>query len=374
MGRRKKRLRTLTVTLGLVALSGCMTPDASKSQVQVQKPDVTQPGVLPPPQDVMAGTTLTGATSSTGGVVPASGTQPAQATTVTQSAAPSAAARAGQKLAKLTRLDKKFPATEMEVAWRNYTQQLPDPARNGAMGSGLAGQMFLFGGPKLQFVEAEGVLTVDLIDVTPRPPGQKAATPERWQFNKEMLRNLKATDETFGRSYVLFLPWPDYRPDITRVRISARYDPENGPTLYAMPSIVSLNPNGPVWDGTLTNVPMGERDQPVSRMGSNPAQFSGSLPMGAMPPGMLPGGMIPGGTMPGAPQPLGAGLPPQFSLPPQMQMPQPQMMPPIPLSPSGPVGPPPAAMPLSPGVAPGTIPLAPVPTEELAPIGFTLNR
>lgn len=381
MGRRKKRLRALTVTLavGLVALSGCVTPDASKSanKSQVQKPDVTQPGVLPPPQAAMADGT---SAASPGAVVPAGGTQPAaNAATSAASASPPAPAPTyiGQRLAKLTHTDKKAPASELAVAWRNHIEQLPDPSRNGAMGSGLAGQMFLFGGPKLQFVEPDGVLTIDLVDVTPRPPGQKAALPERWQFNKEMLRNLRAGDETFGKSYVLFLPWPDYRPDITRVRITARYDPDNGHTLFTTPSIVSLNPSGPVWDGTLTSARMGESDQPVVRMGSNPAQFGGALPMGGMPPSMLPGGMIPG-----TPQPLGAGMPPQFPatpqmplpLPQQMPLPQPQQMPPIPLSPSGPVGPPPSAMPLSPGQVPGTMPLAPATPEGLEPIGFTINR
>ncbi len=45
--------------------------------------------------------------------------------------------------------------------------------------------------------------------------------------------NLQAVDETFGKSYVLFLPWPAYKPDITKICISARYDPENSHTLYA---------------------------------------------------------------------------------------------------------------------------------------------
>jgi hypothetical protein len=101
--------------------------------------------------------------------------------------------------------------------------------------------MFLFGGPKSEFVLADGVLTVDMVDETPRPPGQPAATPERWQFPKAVLRELQTRDETFGKSYVLFLPWPAYKPDITKVRLSARYDPESGPTLFAEPSTVTFD-------------------------------------------------------------------------------------------------------------------------------------
>ena len=137
--------------------------------------------------------------------------------------------------------------------------RLPDPSRNGAMGAGLAGQMFLFGGPNLQFAQADGTLTVDLIDETPRPPGQTGAKPERWQFDKNTLRNLKTVDETFGKSYVLFLPWPAYRSDISRVRVSARYDPDSGHTLFSGPSVVSIydpTPLGaPVWDGRSTVTP-----------------------------------------------------------------------------------------------------------------------
>jgi hypothetical protein len=152
----------------------------------------------------------------------------------------------------LSKSPKPVIATEMAVAWRPKIEYQPDPTRNGAMGAGLAGQLFLFGGPKLEFAQADGVLTVDLIDETPRAAGQPAATPERWQFNKEMLRNLRTTDDTFGKSYVLFLPWPAYKADITKVKISARYDPDNGYTLFCAPEVVTLSATAPVWDSTGT--------------------------------------------------------------------------------------------------------------------------
>ena len=41
--------------------------------------------------------------------------------------------------------DQKSTATELAVVWRNQIGYLPDPARNGAMGPGLIGQMFLYG-------------------------------------------------------------------------------------------------------------------------------------------------------------------------------------------------------------------------------------
>ena len=196
---------------------------------------MTQPGVLPPPQAMMrpASETAAGGAHRPGGR--RARRRPAGATPGTPYAAP--VAPAPSALAKLmTRPERKVPATEMAVAWRNRIAYLPDPSRNGAMGAGIAGQLFLFGGPKLEFALADGTLTVDLIDETPRPAGQPAAKPERWQFDKNTLRNQRTVDETFGKSYVLFLPWPAYKSDITKVRISARYDPDNGQTLYAAPS------------------------------------------------------------------------------------------------------------------------------------------
>ncbi len=263
---------------GLLALStGCLTADAKKSESK--KPDVTRPGVLPPPQE----TTRTGPVSGPSGVVQASATMPV---------AP--AAPSGPSLPKLTGvLDRnKVVASEMAVGWQPRIAYLPDPARSGRMSPGVAGQMFLFGGPKSEFVLADGTLTVDLVDETPRPAGQPAATPERWQFDKNTLRNLQMNNETFGKSYVLFLPWPAYKPDVTKVRISARYDPESGHTLFSTPSSVSIDsttPFGaPVWNdkgSTSGSTPPASRPQQPS-FGSGPvtgASAMSPIPLGGAP-------------------------------------------------------------------------------------------
>lgn len=245
------RYSSLTaVALGALALgTGCMSADGKKSAVQ--KPDVMKAGVLPPPQETTRSIDApTGA--ATGPVVQASATTAAdaQATSfTTPTAAPGGGGSAA--IAKLSaKLERKVVATEFAVGWQNRIAYLPDPAKSGRMSPGIAGQMFLFGGPKLEFAQADGVLTVDLVDDSPRQPGQPAATPERWQFPREILRNLQTRDETFGKSYVLFLPWPSYKPSVTRVKISARYDPENGSPLFAAPTTITFDstPFGaPVW-------------------------------------------------------------------------------------------------------------------------------
>jgi hypothetical protein len=328
-----------------------MTPE---TQVQAKKPDVTQPGVLPPPQEAMKQAPAV----PPGTVVPAGGVQANATPTPAPAAAPAASSAGAAASASLTkfmaRFDKKVPATEMAVAWQNRIAYLPDPTRNGAQGAGIAGQMFLFGGPKLQFVEADGTLTVDLIDETLRPAGQKGATPERWQFNKEHLKKLRAKDETFGESYVLFLPWPAYRPDITRVRISARYDPETGNTLFAQPSVLTIDktPHGaPVWDGTTSSVPLTPGTTVPRAMTPNPAP----TPLPPSVPVSGSSGAIPIGGAPfnaSAPAPL-----PPISTPIVTH-------PPMPLSPIAPQGP----------IPPAPDALAPKAPEGLPPLTITIGK
>jgi hypothetical protein len=138
-------------------------------------------------------------------------------------------------------------ASEISVAWQNRLAHLPDPTRNGAAGAGLVGQMFLFGsGPKMPFAPADGKLTIELYDESPRPGGP--AEPTRlgiWTFDKETLKKLVTTDERFGKCYALFLPWPDYRPDITRIKLTTKYEPDSGHPLFAAAASVTLDNSAP---------------------------------------------------------------------------------------------------------------------------------
>ncbi len=287
----------IAVASCLLALgSGCISAETLKDSVK--KPDVTQPGVLPPPQETARPASTV---APSGPIIQASATQPVSS---------GLAALPGLSLAKLTgKFDKRMAPSEIALGWQSRIAYLPDPSRHGAMGCGLVGQMFLYGGPNLEFMEANGTLTVDLIDETPRPGGQPGATPERWQFKKEVLKNLKAIDETFGKSYVLFLPWPAYKPDITRVRIAARFDPDHGTPLYVRPTTITIDPTAPlgapVWKDHRSTI--------VTPTAGGSAQPGGMLPA---PHGMMPApaGFPAGGMMP-TPMPLGGsgmnpGLPP----------------------------------------------------------------
>lgn len=341
----------ITGALLLAGGTGCSTfgkgTDSGTAKpldtARVQKPDVLKPGVLPAPGELMKASGTTG-----GGLLPAGG--PASGFAAGAPAAPAVAAKPSGASKLLTRGGAKMPASEMQVAWRKQIAYLPDPTKNGTPGPGIAGQMFLFGGPKMEFIEADGVLTVDLVDDTPRPAGQPAAKAERWQFPKEVLRKMKTADETFGKSYVVFLPWPDYRPDVTRVRISARYDQDEGHTIYAAPSTVLFDNSktfgAPVWDGgTITTTTPPEVRPGVS---SGVLPSAGTAPLNPI---ALPGPSVPvavpapGGTsVPVGSVPTGFGAP---VLPPQPAVPAPTL--------------PPVGAPLAPPSAPGLGPIEPLP-------------
>lgn len=215
------------------------------------------------------------------GVVQASATTPANSTTTSTSfSKPNAKG------------EKKNPATELTILWRNKIDFLPDPSRNGQMGAGLAGQVFMFGAD-MKFAPAEGKLIVALYDETPRAPGVQPNKPEGWEFTKETLRGLRTPDERFGPSYAVFLPWPTYRPDITRIRIAARFEPEQGHPLYAQETMVTLDNIGMASKGNWSNqqiVPGSAQPQPAGGFNAlgGPAPATGSGPGLGMIPSVAP--------------------------------------------------------------------------------------
>ncbi|MDY3558709.1 hypothetical protein R5W23_005851 [Gemmata sp. JC673] len=361
------RYSSLTaVALGALAIgTGCLSTEGKKPEVQ--KLDVMKPGVLPPPQE----TTRTGdapAAPTTGPVVQASATAPVAATTPAPvaSGAPAAAAPSGPLAALGAKMERKVVASNFGMGWQNRIAYLPDPTKNGRPNSGIVGQMYLFGGAKMEFAQADGVLTVDLVDDSPRPPGQPAATPERWQFDKATLRNLQTRDETFGKSYVVFLPWPTYKPDITRVKISARYDPESGPTLFSPPATITFDTTTPFGAPLVKDITKERIAEPAlppgSRVFGNPTALQSGPPIPLGGSGAGTGTMIPirNQTAPAPMMPIpGAASPIAIPNGPAPMMPIPNG--PLPIPGREGLGAPPAVntMPLAPGgdaPKPGDVP------------------
>ncbi len=199
----------------------------------------------------------------------------------------------------------KGQATSIFVWWRNKIDYLPDPTRDGAMGPGLVGQIFLLNARDLP-ATADGTLTVDLFDETPRPAGRPSIKPERWQFTKDVLKGLRTMDERFGPSYAVFLPWPTYRPDVTRVRIKARFDPEQGFPLYAEETKITLDTTASGGPGAEIGAVGATRT--AGSQPSGPGPGLGVFVMGSGPKPQAPVG-TPVGTLPPAPPGYGT-LPP----------------------------------------------------------------
>lgn len=184
--------------------------------------------------------------------------------------------------------------------WQNHIDYLPDPTRNGAMGPGLAGQIFVFD-PSDQPALLSGSITVELQDETRRPPGVPPLKPERWTFTKDVIASLRSVDERFGPNYTIFLPWPTYRPDVTHVRISVVYQPENGSfPIRALESRLTLDPMASKVAGTgagvlsyhsetetvtptLANIPATSSPRPATTMGSTDGPGLGVIRMGRPP-------------------------------------------------------------------------------------------
>ncbi|MGL4422566.1 MAG: hypothetical protein ACRCZF_18000, partial [Gemmataceae bacterium] len=156
---------------------------------------------------------------------------------------------------------KPMMATECACSWSNRLAHLPDPSRNGQMTTGLVGQVFVFDS-KTQPVDIHGDMTVTVHDSTIRPPGMPAMRSEVWHFTKDTLKNMVAMDERFGRSLVMFLPWPEAWRDVNRVYVQARYDQAGVNPLFAQPANVTLDLTAPAGNGNPNTMIAGVQNIP----------------------------------------------------------------------------------------------------------------
>jgi hypothetical protein len=265
--------------------------------------------------------------------------------------------------------EKPAPATEFACGWQNRLATLPDPTRNGALVPGVVGQVFLYSAD-YKPADVGGDLTLTVHDATPRPPGAPAMRPEVWHFTKDVLRKLAVADERFGRSLVVFLPWPESWRDVNRLHIQARYDQpgeSGGHTLFAQPSTVTLDFSSPGGHGAPAAAPA-VPDPAVLLKHARAAAVA--QPQGPPPGGASPGPaggfgafappaytqpMTPQQPVPGTPPPAHAGWAPQTA---GGYAPQPTAQPPYYPQPAAGWQPPPAAQPHQP---------APPPNELLIP-------
>jgi len=141
------------------------------------------------------------------------------------------------------------------MTWSHQVHFAPDPVRNGAPGPGLLGRLYLFDDQVKDPAIGDGSIFVELFDDSGQQPG--GVKIEEWTIDKDTLKRL-AKKDTFGWGYTLFLPWGSYRPNLSKVHLALRYDPEKGPPLFADPaSFIIDHSDGPAVRTTSTTIPPG---------------------------------------------------------------------------------------------------------------------
>jgi hypothetical protein len=145
------------------------------------------------------------------------------------------------------------------ATWSRQVHFAPDPVRNGAPGPGLVGRLYLFDEQIKDPMIGDGGIFVELFDDNvPQPGGLKI---EEWTIDKDTLKRL-AKKDTFGWGYTLFLPCGSYRPGLSKVHLTLRYDPENGPPLFADPASMILDHSaGPAVRSISATIPPGGSQQ-----------------------------------------------------------------------------------------------------------------
>jgi hypothetical protein len=203
-------------------------------------------------------------------------------------------------------------ASDFALTWQNQVKQLPDPVRNGAMGYGVAGQMFLFA-PGFKPVDAHGTLTVEVYDNTNKTNDETGPLIRSYAIHKEQLKVMVAMDERWGKSYTLFLPWPEYKPSVSRLKIVARFEQENHITLYHPASYVTLDTGykSPISkQSQILPGPLGGNSANSAGFMAPPSNFPG-LPANAAPASLPPLDPLPigGRSATAAPSTSNAGIP-----------------------------------------------------------------
>jgi hypothetical protein len=228
----------------------------------------------------------------------------------------SGCAATGQQLAASVTADKPAPPVSRVVAiWSNQIVTGVDPAHGATPMYGLAGRVLLLSADLKENLLADGRLVVELYAP---PPGQPEAPPvkmESWEIKKDILNSVYQRTDIAGRGYSLSLPWPSYRPDITRVMIRVHYEPAKGVPVITQDSL-ALD-GGPIAPPVYSRRTETGNGQPIAAAAppGAPPQAAAPLrgmgaPAGAAPP--FAGGLQPVGGMqaPGGVQQAGGMLPP----------------------------------------------------------------
>jgi hypothetical protein len=130
------------------------------------------------------------------------------------------------------------------ATWQTYVLFGTDPVREGATTPGLAGRLYLFGPQADIPIAAPGNVQVRLYVDEPNA-GSPDVPLEIWNLDPETLKG-KLQHDVIGWGYSLLLPWSKYRPELTHIRLTVRFEPaKGGLPLYAPETRLTLHGQGP---------------------------------------------------------------------------------------------------------------------------------
>jgi hypothetical protein len=217
--------------------------------------------------------------------------------------------------------------THVVAYWNPEIVHTPDPTHGGMDLPGIAGRVYFADDtPKLganfsvdnpsqiEFKACgEGAIVVDLYDPNRSEKDSGAAPLGQWRYDSVTLQRLLRKD-VIGWGYTLFLPWPDYKPEYTRIQLRLRFEPaKGGMAMYANSQPMTLDnglnkapvvtssdrllvpANQPAFRNAVL-VPEGQQAPPTNPAGKPPVQATSQpLPGEGKQPPPLPIVVIPPG-------------------------------------------------------------------------------
>lgn len=147
---------------------------------------------------------------------------------------------------------KPVEACQLVATWSNKVHFVPDIVHNGTPMPGIVGRIYLMDRKDL-LQTGDGQFIAELYDDSGPTPG--GTMIEKWQIDKDTAKKL-LTKDYVGWGYTVLLPLGSYRPDLQKVHLVMRYEPEKGTPLFAAGGPLTLeHPAPPVVQQAAAKVP-----------------------------------------------------------------------------------------------------------------------
>jgi hypothetical protein len=138
------------------------------------------------------------------------------------------------------------PVCRVESYWHSGIVTTADVVHKGTTLPGLAGRVYFLGQDMGTPLKGKGKLLVDMYDDVHVSPEGQPRLLEHYEYPDEVLARLIRKD-MIGWGYTVFLPWPEYRPDIKHVQLKVSFTPDAGTPMFAPPIQLTVrNSNNPL--------------------------------------------------------------------------------------------------------------------------------